>query len=281
MVLEKFNLEGKVAVITGAGGNLGNYMAQALAGAGADVAVSDFRAEPLEKTATDVRKLGRKSTPILADITDSRQVNNIIARTIEEFGKIDIMINNAGIVRGYHLTPIEAISDEDWRIGIDTNLSGAFYCCRALSLYFQERKKGKVINVASGFGLVARRDHYTYCCAKAGVILLTKSLALSWAQAGINVNCIAPGFFGKPVANNAAEEKDMSTRASLVPVGYSGRYEDMGNLAVFLASEASDYITGEVFSIDGGALADGFAPSGFAPVIPMTPEGGHSPAIHF
>ncbi len=279
MVLEKFNLEGKVAVVTGAAGTLGKYMSRALAGAGADVVVSDFRAEPLEATAADVKKLGRKSIPLLADITDSRQVNQMITRSIQEFGKVDILINNAGIVRGYRQTPIEAITDEEWHMGIDVNLSGAFYCCRALSLYFQKRKKGKVINVASGFGIVGRRDHYTYCCAKAGVILLTKGLALSWAHSGINVNCIAPGFFGKPSADSSSEEKELNTRSSLVPIGYSGRFEDMGNLAVFLASEASDYITGEVFSIDGGALADGFAPSGFAPVIPMAQDGG--PAIHF
>ncbi len=180
MVLEKFSLEGKVAVVTGAGGVLGGYISRTLAKAGADLAVTDIRAEPLERTAAGVRQLGRKSIALVADITDSRQVDHMIESAIAEFGKVDILINTAGIALGGHVRkPIWEITAEEWHDGINTNLSSAFFCCRAVGKYLVAQKSGKVINIGSRSGLRGGRDDYMYGCAKSGVIHLTSIMAIS------------------------------------------------------------------------------------------------------
>jgi len=268
MILDKLSLEGKVAIVTGGGTGLGKAICLAMARAGADVVAAARRIELIEQTAAEVRKLGRRALAIPTDITDSRQVNRMVDITLSEFGRIDILVNNAGIVRGDIPRPIWEITDEDWHLGINTNLTGAFYCSRAVAKHMAERKRGKVINFSSGFGLRGARDNYMYCCAKGGVIQLTRSLALSLARDNVQVNAIAPGFFATFSADSA-EARTLFTpeRARFIPVGRLGRPDEIGPLAVFLASSASDYITGEVMVIDGGGLAGGYAPTGYAPSI--------------
>lgn len=269
MVLEKLSLEGKVAIITGGGTGLGRAMSLAMARAGADIVVAARRLELIEQTAAMVRELGRRALAIATDVTDSRQVNRMVDGTLSEFGKIDILVNNAGIVREEVRKPIWDITDEEWHLGIDTNLSAAFYCSRAVGRYLVERKRGKVINIASGYGLRGERDTFMYCCAKGGVIQLTKSLALTWARDNIQVNTIAPGFFDTISSQIPEAKAFMESRGRFIPVGRVGMPEEIGPLAVLLASAASDYITGELFIIDGGGLAGGYAPTGYAPVIPI------------
>ncbi|MFH0768739.1 MAG: SDR family NAD(P)-dependent oxidoreductase [Chloroflexota bacterium] len=266
MVLEKRSLEGKVAVVTGAAGLLGSCLSQVLAEAGATVAVSDFRAEPLEKVAESVRQLGQKSIALLADITDSRQVDRMIEGAITKFGKIDILVNAAGIVRGgggeriNQAKPIWEITDNEWRTGIDVNLSGAFYCCRAVAKHLLSQKSGKVINFASGYGLRGGEGNFMYCCGKGGIIQLTRVLALTWAQDNIQVNTIVPGFIAATAEGRQAQ---------FIPVGRTGIPSDIASLGLFLASDASNYITGGAFACDGGGLAGGYARTGYAPIINM------------
>jgi NAD(P)-dependent dehydrogenase (short-subunit alcohol dehydrogenase family) len=280
MVSEKRHLEGKVAIITGGGTGLGRAMAQALAREGASIVVSSRRVEPIEQTAQEVSDLGGKGLAIAVDVTDSQQVNQMVERTLSEMGRIDILINNAGIVRGERSKPLWEITDEEWHLGMDTNLSGAFFCCRAVGRYLAEQKSGKVINVASGYGLRGGRDNYMYCCAKGGVIQLTRVLALSWAQHNIQVNSIVPGFIDtstlqpQPQARQLTPEQQaqmgqvLRSRGQFIPVGRIGIPPDIGSLGLFLASDASDYITGAMFTADGGGMV-GCGPTGYAPTITM------------
>lgn len=268
MVSAKQGLTGKVAVITGGGTGLGKAMALALAKEGADIVVAARRIELIEQTAGEVAALGRRSLAISTDVTDSRQVNRMVEQALSEMGGVDILINNAGIVRGTQRKPIWDITDDEWRLGMDTNLSSAFYCCRAIGTYLVEQKKGKVINVSSGYGLRGGRDNYMYACAKGAVIQLTRSLALTWARDNIQVNCIVPGFIDVR-SLQPDPRRDTLTTGDYIPVGRLGLPQDISSLAVFLASDASDYITGGMFAVDGGALAGGYATTGFAPVIAL------------
>jgi NAD(P)-dependent dehydrogenase (short-subunit alcohol dehydrogenase family) len=260
-------LDGKVAVITGGGTGLGRAMALALAEEGADIVVSGRRVNLLEETCAEAKTLGIKASYMATDVTDPNQVNALIQRTLDDLGHIDILINNAGIVRNEQKKPIWDITDEEWRIGIDTNLSGAFYCCRAASKHFVDHKRGKIINISSGSGLRAMRDDIMYGCAKGGVIQLTRALAITWAQINIQVNCIIPGFINsgayRSTVGSLAEKNDF------VPTGRLGIPDDIGSLALFLACNASDYITGGLFVADGGGLAGGIAPTGYAPIALM------------
>jgi len=267
MVSGKGTLVGKVAVITGGGTGLGKSMALLLAKEGCDVVVAARRTGAIEQTAKEVQEIGARGLAISTDVTDSAQVNNLVDRTINEMGRLDILINNAGIVRGQERRPLWEISDEDWHLGIDTNMTGAFYGCRAVSKYFVEQKHGKIINVASGNGMRGARGDFMYGTAKAGVINLTRVMAITFAMDNIQVNCIAPGFVDVRHMQPEQPTGTASREATLIPVKRFGIPEDIGYLALFLASDASDYISGALFANDGGGLAGGFTPTGYAPVI--------------
>jgi NAD(P)-dependent dehydrogenase (short-subunit alcohol dehydrogenase family) len=270
-VLNEFSLEGKSAVVTGGGSGLGKAIALALARAGADVAIAGRRPGPLNEAAEEIRKYGRKAAAVSADITDSSQVNNLMEKTIATFGKIDILVNNAGIARGVDpegnepltksMPPIWELKDEEWTYSINTNLTGAFYCCRAVSRHMTERKSGKVINISSMAALRSPKGNYAYSVAKAGVITLTRSLAVTWGSFNVQVNCIIPGFI--PVAEMPPEVRARSEK--FFPMQRFATPSEVGPTAVFLASRAADYITGQYFPIDG-ATAVNYAPAGFIPV---------------
>jgi 3-oxoacyl-[acyl-carrier protein] reductase len=214
--------------------------------------------------AAQVKARGRRSLALPADVTDPSQVDAMVASVMREWGGVDILVNNAGIVREWTPKPLWETTNEDWRVGIDTNLSGAFYCSRAVSQHMAERGKGCIINMSSGFGLRGQRENYMYCAAKAGVINLTRSLAVSLAGYGIRVNCIAPGFYA-----TIPEVQDYSYSGQFIPIGRVGDPAEIGGLAVYLASDAAAYVTGEVFLADGGGLAGGYAPTGSAPLLPL------------
>jgi NAD(P)-dependent dehydrogenase (short-subunit alcohol dehydrogenase family) len=273
--MAQFDLKDKVTIITGGGTGLGKAMALSLAKAGSDIVVAARRVGPIEQTAKEVRELGRRALAISTDVTDSQQVNRMVEQTLAEMGRIDILINNAGIVRGQRMKPMWEITDEEWHLGIDVNLSSAFFCCRAVGKYFTERQSGKVINVASGEGYRGVRDNFMYTCAKGGVLQLTRTLAITWAPYNIQVNCIVPGFVDTITMQPDEIRTAMKQMRSggmgrvFIPVGHLGEPDDIAPLALFLASEASDYITGGLFVADGGGLAGGLATTGFAPVITM------------
>ena len=265
-MLQRLSLDGKTVVVTGGGTGLGREMVLALARAGADLVIAGRRVPPIEEVADLVRAEGRRAIAVATDVTDPPQVERLFELTLAEFGGVDVLLNNAGIVRGQGGVPIWEVSDEDWRVGIDTNLSGAFFCCRAVAKHMVERGRGKIINVSSGYGLRGGRDNYMYACGKGGTLQLTRVLATSLGRYGITSTCIVPGFLP---TEGAAAMKDIQPRGEFIPAGRVGETREIGPVAVFLASAASDYMNGEVFVIDGGGLAGGYAPTGYAPDIPL------------
>jgi NAD(P)-dependent dehydrogenase (short-subunit alcohol dehydrogenase family) len=262
MILDKFRLDGKVALITGAGRGLGRAMAVRFAGCGADIVAASRTVSQLEETAGLVRNLGHKCLIVPTDVADSGQVNMMAAQAIDEFKQIDILVNNAGIGEDSFGKRIEQITDEEWHRGIDVNLSSQFYAARAIIPHMVARQRGKIINVASGYGLRGGKHNYMYACSKGAILQLTRSLALTYAEHGIQVNCIVPGIF----PHNEAMMKFFKG-GKFIPIGRPGQDEDVGPLAVFLASSASDHVNGELVVIDGGGLAGGIIPTGTIPKI--------------
>ena len=265
-MLERLSIDDKVVVITGGGTGLGLEMVRHLARAGADLVIAGRRAGPIEAAAAEVRSMGRDAIAVPTDVSDSSQANALVDAAVNRFGHIDVLINNAALVSDSIPTPIWDITDEDWQAALDVNLTGSFYCARAASGPMAERGSGKIINVASGFGMRGGRDIYTYCCTKGGVIQLTRVLSFSLARYGITANSIVPGFI--PTVGTDTEMRESLPRSGeYLPTGKLGEPRDIGPVAVFLASAASDYMTGEIFTLDGGGLAGGLAPTGYAPEI--------------
>ena len=263
MILDSFKLDGKVAIVTGAGRGLGRAMAVKLAETGADIVAAARTESQLDETAEAVRKTGRKCLIVPTDVTVSAQVNALADATIKEFGKIDILINNAGGGDSGRGKQLPEITDDEWRRGLDTNLSSQFYGCRAVIPQMVKQKRGKIINVASGYGLRGGKQNFMYACSKGGTIQLTRSMALSYAQFNIQTNCIVPGVFP-----HNEEMMQFFKGGKFIPIGRVGEDSELGPLAVFLASEASDHINGELIAIDGGGLAGGIAPIGVSPENP-------------
>jgi NAD(P)-dependent dehydrogenase (short-subunit alcohol dehydrogenase family) len=266
MLEEKLSLEGKTIVITGGGTGLGREMTLAMASAGADLVIASRRIGPIDEVAQAARDMGRRAITVSTDVTDASQVAALMERALDEYGKVDVLLNNAGIVRGKGAEAIWDISDEDWRIGIDTNMSSAFFCSRAIAKHMVERGQGKIINVSSGFGYRGGRDNYMYAVGKGGIVQLTRTLATSLSRHGITSTCIVPGF----LPTTGTDESNITLpRGDFIPIGRVGRPSELGAVAVFLASPGSDYMNGEAFAIDGGGLAGGVAPTGYAPEIPL------------
>ena len=273
MVLEKLRLDGpprRAAIITGGGRGLGKAMAIALAQAGADVCIAARTQSQLEAAAAEIKeKSGREALVVPTDVQSSAQCDALVARTIERFGRLDIMMNNAGIGdrRGAGARLWE-LSDEDWQDTIEVNLHSAFYCSRAAARYFLERGEGGVIvNVASGTALRGFPQSFAYGAAKAGVISLTKSMAAMLAGEKVRVNCIVPGFVAQQPPKDEAEVEALRLRGRFNTARRIGEAWELGPLAVFLCSDASSYVTGETFAIDGGGLTGGIAPTGYTPGV--------------
>ena len=275
-MLEKLSLDGKTIIVTGGGTGLGRAMVRALAKAGADLVIAARRIGPIEESAEEVRSLGRRALAIPTDVTDTAQINSMVQRTLDEFGKIDVLINNAGgirrrsnqrTVRREGPPPIWEITDEDWYLGIEIELNSAFYCARAVAKHMVGRGQGKIINIGSGFGMRGVRDNYMHACGKGGMAQLTRTLATSLGRSGVTSNCILPGWVPVEITDDVSQTSQ--PRAQFIPVGFTGKPDDMGPAAVFMASSASDYMNGEFLAIDGGGLFAGVAPTGHAPNIPL------------
>ncbi len=265
-MLERFSLDGKVTIVTGGGTGLGRAMVGALARAGSNVVIAARRPGPIEDAAQEVRALGRRALAIPTDVTQSERVNAMVQQCLDEFGRVDVLINNAAML-GAPRTPIWDMTDEEWRLGINANLTSAFYCARAVARHMTDQGSGKIINVASGYGVRGGRDMYTYTCGKGGMVQLTRTLALSLGPFGVTANTILPGFI--PTKGTDAMRESLPRAADRVPMGKFPTPADIGPIAVFLASAASDYMNGQCVTIDSGGLAGGFAPTGHAPVIPL------------
>jgi 2-deoxy-D-gluconate 3-dehydrogenase len=271
-VLETLRLDGKTAVVTGAGRGLGQAMAKALAQAGAELVCAARTAEQIDQTVREITEAGGRAIAVPTDVTDSAQVDRLVDQCVNLYGKIDIMVANAGgggASRGDWA--FWEYPDDAFESVLALNLKSNFYCDRAASRAMVERGMGGVIiNVASGTALRGNR-HFAYPTAKGGTISLTKSAATILGPQNIRVNVIIPGTVQKGPPANAQEAADRERLGRMVPVGRLGEWWELGPLCVFLASDASQYITGQSFIIDGGGLAAGLGPTGFAPLHDWTP----------
>lgn len=252
MILDKFKLDGKVAIVTGASTGLGQGMTLALAEAGADIVGVDY--VPCTETKQKVEKLGRRFLEIQANLMTTEPINSIIEKTIQEFGKLDILINNAGIIRRCDAIDF---SEKDWDDVISINLKTVFFFCQAAAKQFIKQKTGgKIINIASMLSFQGGIRVPSYTASKSGVAGITRALANEWAKFNINVNAIAPGYMATNNTQPLRQDPERSNEIlSRIPAGRWGTPEDLQGAAVFLASAASDYVNGCILNVDGGWLA--------------------------
>lgn len=253
MILDKFKLDGKVALVTGASVGLGQAMAIALAEAGADVAAHCHFDNEADETCQKIEQLGRRSISISGDMADKDVPKRIVAETIEKFGRIDILINNAGMIRR---TPAVDFSEEDWATVLEVNLSSVFRLSQAAARKMIENGGGKIVNIASLLSFQGGITVPAYTASKSGVAGLTKAFANEWAKHNINVNAIAPGYMA--TKNTSALRADETRNRQIlerIPAGRWGEAEDLAGAAVFLSSAASDYLQGHILIVDGGWMA--------------------------
>ncbi len=251
-IIDKFSLKNQVGIVTGGGQGLGKIFSLAFAEAGADVVVAELNQNTGPETAKEVEALGRKSLFIKTDVTNRPSLDTLVQKTVEHFGHLDFIMNNAGIVKW---CPAEDVTEQDWHAVIDVNLNGLFYCCQAAAKQMIKQKRGRIINIASMSGYIVNRPQpqASYNASKAAVIHLTRSLAAEWAQYNIRVNAIAPGYMDTAMTHKAFEDPAYGpVWTDGIPMHRPGRPEELAPLAVFLASEASSYVTGSTILIDGG-----------------------------
>ena len=246
-------LEGKIALITGASRGLGKAMALALANEGADIALVSRGREQLQKTAEEVGRMGSGAHVFQADVTSEKDVLQLEREVAQAFGRIHILINNAGINVRKHLTEFTL---DEWRSVLDTNLTGTFLMCRAFVPHMQGKGYGRVINLASTMAHVSIPGRTAYSASKSAILGLTRALALELAPDGITVNAISPGPFGTEMNRPLMENPQLNAQfLSKIPVGRWGRVEEVGQLAVYLCSPEAGFITGTAMLIDGGWCA--------------------------
>jgi NAD(P)-dependent dehydrogenase (short-subunit alcohol dehydrogenase family) len=227
-------------------------MTIALAQAGASIVAAARSADQIEGTAKEINEAGGRCVTAVTDVQKNDDINNMIDTAIKEFGRIDVMLNNAGF--GISNDALK-VTEEEWDSILDTNLRGMFFCAQAAAKHMVEQGGGKIINIASGAGLRGLKYQVPYCASKGGVINLTRALALEWARHKINVNAIAPAWFPLESHSGTYAEDEMKKKLlKHIPLRRFGEASELGGLVVFLASKASDYITGECIVIDGGAL---------------------------
>lgn len=249
-----FSLEGKAAFVTGGGSGLGQAIAAGLASAGASVCVSGRDSGKLAETVSMITKAGGKAVAVPMDILDTDSVNEAVSRTVEEYGHIDILVNSAGV----HLKKDTLeVTDEEWARVIETNLTGSFRVCRAVGAQMKVQGRGKMINIASLGSFVALKDAAAYTSSKAGIILLTKNLAVELAPFNIQVNAIAPGVFRTALNAKVLVGERLERILSNTPMKRLGTPCELAGTAVYLSSKASDFVTGAVIPVDGGFLAWG------------------------
>ena len=251
-LLDRFRVDGKVALVTGAGSGLGRQFAITLAEAGASVALAARRREKLAETAELVEQAGGKALCLDLDVTDALSVTSCVRNVTSEFGAPDILVNNAGIARQAFLTDI---TEEDWDAVLDTNLKGVFLVAQAVAKeMIKAEKPGSIINISSILGIGVSKALASYIAAKTGVINLTKAMALEWVKSGIRVNAIAPGYFVTEINEKAFEQGAHEMVKQAVPMARVGEMAEISGPLLLLASDAGSYMTGTVLTVDGGHL---------------------------
>jgi 3-oxoacyl-[acyl-carrier protein] reductase len=243
-------LENQVAVVTGAGRGIGRAIALKFAAHGADIAAVDLKTDFVQETVDEVRKLGRKAWAVAANVSEAASVEAAAERILKETGHVDILVNNAGITKDGLLM---RMSEADWDAVLDINLKGTFLFTKAFSRAFLKQRSGRIVNIASVIGLIGNAGQCNYAASKAGVIGFTKSVARELASRGITANAIAPGF----IETKMTEALSPEARAALlkqIPLASLGQPEDVAEVALFFASPAARYITGQVLAVDGGMV---------------------------
>lgn len=244
------HLKDKVAIITGSARGIGKAIAAKFAQEGAKVVISDINVEQCEATAKEIAGLGVETLAVGCNVTKKAEVANLMAKTKEKFGSIDIIVNNAGITRDGLFVRMK---EEDWDMVLNINLKGTFLCAQAAGAIMMKQRKGKIINIASVSGIFGNAGQANYASSKAGVIGLTKVIARELAKRNVNCNAIAPGFIKTDMTDKLSDDIK-ATVEKQIPTGKMGTVEDIANVATFLASDASAYMTGQVLSVCGGLV---------------------------
>jgi len=261
MLPAEYDITGKVAFITGAGRGIGKGIAQVLAEAGADIALNALTPRYVESTAAEIAKAtGRRVVPVMADVTKVDDVQRAIEQVLQEFGRLDVLVNNLGDAIRKPLVPLPgrpdaatALTDDELKFVMDVNLTEAILCTRAVGPHMLERRSGKVINISSWTARQGGGEMVVYTIAKTALVGFTRAQALEWAPYGVQVNAIAPGIFPDPVTGGEERARQTAARAAqTVPLGRAGKLREVGLLALYLASAASDYMTGQTIFLDGG-----------------------------
>lgn len=250
MSRDLFNLSGKVAIVTGASRGLGQYFGRALARAGADLVITSRKANDLAKFKEEIASLGRKAVPVELDVRDYDSIQKMSTAAVDAYGHIDILVNNAGCnVR----KPAVDVTWDDWNLVLDTNLRGTFFVAQAIAKHMIPRKYGRIINIGSVTAVFGYAGLGPYCASRGGVKQLTMSLADDWGAHGITVNCLAPGWFKTEQNKVLYENKEwVEYLVDRIPLKRPGQPTDLDGAVVFLASDASEYISGQTLLIDGG-----------------------------
>jgi len=250
--------ENEIALVTGAGRGIGYCIAEALAREGAEVVViNDVEEESAQKAAIQIEDIGSKAIAIIADVSHEEQVERMFRTLINKYGRVDIVVNNAGVA---NVAQSEELSKEDWEKGIGIDLTGVFFCSKFAAKQMKNTGGGKILNIASIAGLNAFPQRAMYCTAKAGVIHLTKVLASEWARWNITVNSVAPGYIKTDMITELIKQKKIDEKVLIdrIPQRKLGDVESVANAALFLLSKQADYITGVTLPVDGGWIAYGY-----------------------
>ncbi|WP_026694874.1 SDR family NAD(P)-dependent oxidoreductase [Peribacillus kribbensis] len=257
MYLPSFRLEGKTAIVTGAGRGIGRAIAIGFAEAGADVALLARTKTDLEETAHIVEQTGQKAFPIAADLTQGDQIQSAVQKVIKEAGELDILVNNAGMnIRSQALE----VTEEEWQKIMDTNLKSAFLMSKEAGTYFAGANKGgSILSIASVAGQVALRTGVVYASTKAAMIQMTKVLAFEWGKYNVRVNSLGPWYFKTPLTEKLLQDQEyVNDILSVTPLKRIGELEELVGPAVFLSSDAANYVTGQTLFVDGGMTIQGF-----------------------
>ncbi len=255
MGFSALELTGKTAVVIGGTSGIGRAIAHGLAEAGADVVPTSRRLEQVETTAAEIEERGRKSLRVASDVSDRASLENVLREAVAAFGKVDILVNSAGRTKR---APTLDFAEEDWNDILETNLTGTLRACQVFGRQMLENGYGRIINIASLSTFVSLYEVAAYSASKAAVASLTKSLAVEWSSKGVNVNAIAPGVFRTALNEKLLDETERGREFQLrTPMRRFGKVEELAGAAVFLASDAASFVSGEILVVDGGFLASG------------------------